>query len=62
MLFGSIDDAYMNEAGNIAYIWDVVDATAGDLEALFVNDKLILKEGDAVDLDGDGTIEPTSPQ
>ena len=60
VLFGSIDDAYMNEAGNIAYIWDVVDATAGDLEALFVNDKLILKEGDAVDLDGDGTIEPTS--
>lgn len=59
ILTGTIDDAYMNENGVIAMIWDVV-VPAGDVEALFVGDELILKEGDAVDLDGDGLVEPTS--
>ena len=60
-LTGSIDGAFMNEAGDIAFIWDIVDATAGSLEALYLNDKLILKEGDAVDLYGqDGYVEATS--
>jgi hypothetical protein len=60
VLTGTIDDAYMNEAGDIAFVWNVVDATLGDPEALFLNDDLLVREGDAVDLDGDGVVEPTS--
>lgn len=60
-LIGAIEGAYMNENCDIAYIWDIVDTVnGGDIEALFLNNKLILKEGDAVDLDGDGVVEPTS--
>lgn len=59
VLTGAIDEAYMNEAGNIALIWNVL-APAGDVEALFINDELFVKEGDAVDLDGDGVVEPGS--
>ncbi len=43
----------MNELGRYAFIWDVVDG-GGSLEALYVGSELILKEGDEVDLDGDG--------
>jgi hypothetical protein len=57
-LTGDIEGAYMNEDGDVAYVWDVMDATA--LEALFVNDELALLETDLVDLDGDGTVEATS--
>ncbi len=57
VLTGSIDHAYMNEAGNIAYNWDVVDG-ASSLDALYVDDHLILTEGDAVDWDGDGFADP----
>ncbi|MFG0319939.1 MAG: hypothetical protein ACF8XB_21890 [Planctomycetota bacterium JB042] len=60
-LTGSIEGATMNENCDIAYIWDIVDTiNGGDVEALFLNNKLLLKEGDAVDLDGDGVVEPTS--
>jgi hypothetical protein len=51
---GDIEAAYMNESGDIAYIWD---HTGGTLEALFINDNLLLSEGDAVDWDGDGLID-----
>jgi hypothetical protein len=57
-LTGAIEGAYMNENGDVAYVWDVVDATA--LEALYVNDQLALVEGDLVDLSGDGIVEPNS--
>lgn len=56
-LQGDIEAAYMNENGDIAFIWDV---QANSLEALFVNDRLVIKEGDLVDLDGDGIVEPGS--
>jgi hypothetical protein len=51
---GSIEGAYLNADGDIAYIWDV-DANAN--EALFLNDDLLLQDGDSVDLDGDGVID-----
>ena len=54
---GSIGHAYMNEDGDIAYQWTV---QGGALEALFINDQLVLVEGAFVDLDGDGFVEPTS--
>lgn len=56
-LSGAIEGAYMNESGDIAYIWDIQNNL---LEALYVNDKLVLKEGDAVDFSGDGIVEPGS--
>lgn len=60
-LTGAIEGAYMNENCDISYIWDIVDTVnGGDVEALFLNNKLLLKEGDAVDLDGDGVVEPSS--
>jgi hypothetical protein len=53
-LSGSIEGAYMNEDGDLAYIWDV---QAGVLEALYLDGTLLLTEGDEVDMDGDGTID-----
>ena len=60
VLAGAIEDAHMNEWGHIAYIWDVVNGVPATLEALYLDDRLLLKQGDAVDLDGDGLVEPTS--
>ena len=61
-LTGSIEGAYLNEGGDIAFIWDIVDPIGGgSFEALYLNDNLLLKQGDAVDLFGqDGVIEPNS--
>lgn len=53
VLSGSIEGAYMNEDGDVAFIWDIVDGTS-TIEALYLEDNLLLKEGDPVDLDGDG--------
>ena len=52
---GFLEAARMNAAGDLAYIWDI---GGGSLEALFVNDRLILAEGDPVDFDGDGSVDP----
>ena len=60
VLTGAIEDASMNEHGQIALLWDVVDPVLGSREVLLVNGALALQQGDAVDLDGDGVIEPTS--
>jgi hypothetical protein len=56
---GAIQSATMNEAGSIAYVWEIVTG-GGNLEALFVDDQIVLVEGDLVDLDGDGNVEPNS--
>lgn len=56
-LSGSIDGAYMNEKGDIAYVWDANDGS-GAVESLFLNGKRLLSVGDAIDLDGDGVIDP----
>jgi len=53
-LSGSIEGAYMNEDGDVSYIWDV---QGGVLEALYLNDRLLLTEGDEVDLTGDGVVD-----
>lgn len=55
---GTIEHAYMNEDGDLAFIWSTVDSIARS--TLFVNDRMILRENQPVDLDGDGIIEPTS--
>ncbi len=54
-LSGAIEGAFMNEDGDLAFIWDI---QGGTLEALYLNDMLLLKEGDEVDLDGDGVLDP----
>jgi hypothetical protein len=48
--------ADMNEAGDFAFGWD----TTGSIFAIFLNGEVVLKEGDPVDFDGDGNVEPTS--
>ncbi len=53
-LSGAIEGAYMNEDGDVAFIWDV---QAGALEALYLNDQLLLTEGDEVDWTGDGAVD-----
>ena len=55
ILSGSIEGAFINEDGDLAFIWDI---QANTLEALFFNDMLLLKEGDPVDWDGDGIVDP----
>ncbi|MDZ4774349.1 MAG: hypothetical protein SGI72_14570 [Planctomycetota bacterium] len=57
-LFGTVASAgaYMNDAGNIGYAWD----TVGSITGIFVDNTLLLKEGDTVDFDGDGIVEATS--
>ena len=57
ILTGAIEGAYLNEQNELAYVWDIVDGT-GDVEALFFEDTLLLKEGDEVDWDGDGMLDP----
>jgi hypothetical protein len=53
-LAGDIEGAYMNEDGDIGYIWDI---GGGSIEALFLNERLILAEGDEVDYTGDGNVD-----
>ncbi|MFH1845244.1 MAG: hypothetical protein ABIF77_18820 [bacterium] len=55
VLSGSIEGAFMNEQGDYAFIWDILDNTA---EALYFRDQLLLKEGDMVDIDGDLVPDP----
>lgn len=54
ILSGDVEHAYMNADGDIAYIWDI---QANTLETLFVNDQLLVKETDLVDLTGDGVAD-----
>lgn len=59
VLSGAIEAAAMNERGDIAYVWDVEGVT-GDVEAVFLNARCLLKEGDAIDFDGDGLLDPSA--
>jgi hypothetical protein len=54
-LSGHIEAAGMNEAGDIALIWSV---DGGETEVLIAGESIILREGDEVDLDGDGSVDP----
>lgn len=54
VLSGAIEGAYMNEQGDLAFIWDIQDNA---LEALYLNDMLVLREGDEVDMTGDGLVD-----
>lgn len=56
VLEGSIEGAFMNEAGDLAFVWDVDDAGTNK-EALYLNGELLLLEGEAVDWDGDGSVD-----
>lgn len=57
VITGAIEGAFLNEQNQLAYIWDIVEGT-GNVEALFLDDQLLMKEGDEVDWDGDGTVDP----
>jgi len=57
-LSGSIEGGYMNDDGDWAVIWDANDPTATNVEVLILNGEIVLKEGDPVDWNGDGVIDP----
>jgi hypothetical protein len=57
---GAIEGGYQNRQGDWAVTWDANNPSAVNVEILIVNGAMVLKEGDTVDLDGDGTPEPTS--
>ena len=57
-LDGSIELLVLSENNELAFVWDIDDATGTDLEALFFEGSLLLAEGDEVDWDGDGMIDP----
>ena len=58
LLSGSLEGASINENGNIAFVWGIDVGPGVPDEALFFEDQIILREGDAVDWDGDGVIDP----
>ena len=58
MLSGSIRGASMNEVGDIAFVWGIDAGPGVPDDALFFEDEILLREGDAVDWDGDGVIDP----
>ena len=60
VISGALEGAYQNENADIAFIWDIDDPMLGNIEALYLNGMLLLKEGDPVDLDNDGVVEPMS--
>ncbi len=43
----------LNEDGDVAHTWN----TTGNVEAIFLNDTLVVKEGDTVDWTGDGVAD-----
>lgn len=55
-LTGSIEGADLAEDGRVAILWDVVMGTSS-LEALILDDHVLLVEGDLVDWDGDGFVD-----
>ncbi len=56
-LTGSIEGFGISDNGGWAAIWDMTDGLV-EREILLINGVLALAEGDAVDFDGDGTIDP----
>ena len=51
---GGIEGAFLNENNQLAFIWDIVEDGAL-IEALFLDETVLLREGDEVDWDGDGS-------
>lgn len=58
LISGGIEAAVLNERNEIAYVWDVDDGSGTALEALFFERRIVVKEGDEVDWDGDGVVDP----
>lgn len=56
-LTGTIESSFMNEDGDWGVVWDVDDGAGGSIEAMIVNNKILLLEGDIVDWNNDGVID-----
>lgn len=57
-LADEIHSAALNEDGDLAFVWDVA-STGFAVGALFLEDRVLLRQGDPVDLDGDGVADTT---
>lgn len=55
-LTASIESAFMNEQGDLGFVWQIVTDVA-NREALYLNGRLLLIETDQVDFDGDGALD-----
>jgi hypothetical protein len=54
---GAIEGAYMNAEGDVGYIWDITIPGGANLEALFLDGELLIREGDLVDWNNDGRLD-----
>ncbi|MEM1447511.1 MAG: hypothetical protein AAGI22_00290 [Planctomycetota bacterium] len=61
-LSGEVVDGFLSEDGELAYVWNVLRPSIGVEHALFLEDELLLRRGDAVDWDGDGTLDAVTLQ
>jgi hypothetical protein len=57
-LAGSIEGGYMNKETDWAVIWDIDDPAGVNFETLIFNGEILLVEGEPVDWNGDGVIDP----
>jgi hypothetical protein len=58
VLATSFEAASLNENGELAFVTEIEDGAGGTLDALYFEDRVLLKEGDEVDWDGDGVLDP----
>ena len=57
---GTLESASLGSNGDLALVWDIEDGFNGDLEAVLFNGLVVAREGDAIDLDGDGSVDPNA--
>ncbi|MEM6671418.1 MAG: hypothetical protein AAF726_01160 [Planctomycetota bacterium] len=56
-IVGEVVAAGINGSGELAYVWSVEGPGGTAIEAVFREDELIARAGDAVDWDGDGALD-----
>ncbi|MEM6568321.1 MAG: hypothetical protein AAF957_07910 [Planctomycetota bacterium] len=59
-IVGEVVAAGLNGSGELAYVWSIEGPGGSAIEALFREDELIARAGDAVDWDGDGALDPSA--
>ena len=60
VLAGSIEGASLAPNGDLGLVWDIEDGAGSDIEAVIFNGRVVAKEGDAIDTNGDGIVDPNA--
>lgn len=58
LILGFFKYAALNENNQLAFVCEIAGSGGLRTPALFVDDKMLISQGDDVDWDGDGTIDP----